>query len=112
MSFSKRVSEIVQNDHIFSAMEIPGVDYNSYEILRKNGLHTPWGLCKLYGGFSQYILRRNVYFCKHLVQLGIQEYRANVITVVIEQKFEHNKIVNLKKRQAWILPHKIVVNHF
>ena len=113
MSFSKRVSDFVKNDNIFSAMEIPGVDYNSYEILRQNGIHTPWGLCALYGGLSRYNTpRRNDYFCKHLVQLGILEYRARMIVVVIEEKFEYNKIVNLKKRHAWILPHKIVVNYF
>lgn len=109
MSFSKRVSEFAKNDNIFSAMAIPGIDYYSYEILKKNHLHTPWALCDLY---SSYNLRIDEYFCKHLVKLGISEYRAKIITIAIHEKVDHKRSVNLKKRQAWILPHKILVNYF
>jgi len=110
---SKKVSDFVRNEMIFSVLAMPGMDYHSYQILKMNDIHTPWNLYNLYTRFLKFrMLQRIDKFSRYLVKLGIKENKVTMISIVMEAKSEYIRIKKLKQKQAWILPHRVLVDYF
>ena len=85
------IEHIVSNDNIFSSRVIPGVDEQTYSILKSNNLHAPWALHEIYKTImiSDFLVRMNT-FLSYLLKIGIHPTSARLICIFAEKKFRVN----------------------
>jgi len=113
-SMKRRYMEyIVSNDKIFSSSVIPGVDQETYDILKSHNLHAPWSLHDIYKSImiSDFLVRMNT-FLSYLLKIGIHPTSARLICIFAEKKFRVNLENSRLIGRGWKCNFCIINNYY